>query len=83
MNYLYSSGLIALILYLAYVMINRAKADKVLADLKRKDRSEELKAIAKAEQELKNAQIRYSNSRREYDHITGEGADSALFDDKD
>jgi predicted nucleic acid-binding protein len=81
MNYLYSIGGIVAILYGAYYLLRSSRADKALAELKRKDRSEELVAIALAQKELENAKINYSKSRAEYDALSGEGSDSKLFDE--
>jgi hypothetical protein len=81
MEYLYSLGVIGSILYVAYILMARAKADKVIAELRRKDRSEEHEAIIRAQKDLENAEIVYRNARAEYDSITGDGADSKLLDE--
>jgi hypothetical protein len=80
MEYLYSLGVIGSILYVAYILMARAKADKVIAELRRKDRSEEHEAIIRAQKDLENAEIVYRNARAEYDSIAGEGSDTKLLD---
>lgn len=82
MDYLKSLGVLGAILYVAYIMLRRARTDKIIQNLKRKDRTEELKEIARLTKEIEDAKINYANSRSEYDAITGEGADSKLLDDE-
>lgn len=69
-------GILGAILYGVYVMLRRARVDKTLAELNRKDRSEEDKEIGKLTQEVEDAKIRYNNSRREFDQSDNSGGGS-------
>lgn len=54
-------------LYALYALIMGVRRDRVLAQLKRKERTDELVAIAKATQEIESAKINYAKSRTELD----------------
>jgi hypothetical protein len=77
MNYAYALGAFAVLYYL----YKQFRANQILADLKRKDRTEAIKEIARLTSEIENAKLNYANSRAEYDAITGESDDAKLFDD--
>lgn len=86
MNYLYSSGIIAATLYFAYVMIQRAKRDKVIGNLKvksPKEREAEAAELAKLTQEVENAQIKYRTARDVYrERITADQGTNTLPDEQ-
>lgn len=82
MNWIYLLGGSGL-LYFLYALVLGVRRDRVLAELRRKDRSEEIAQIAKATQEIANAKIRYDNARREYDALTSGSSSEGVSDRRD
>jgi hypothetical protein len=84
MEYIQSLGIIGAILYLAYVLMARAKSDKIIAELQVRPSKEKQQTdieIAQAIKEAADAKIVYDNSRRKYNEFdsvegTRPGADS-------
>lgn len=67
---LYSLGGLGAILYVAYVMIRKAKVESIIAKLEPRDNRKELEEIAVLTQEVVDAKIKYENARRDVDAFT-------------
>ncbi len=59
--------------WIIYTMVFRSKADKVLAELQRKDRTDETKEIARLEQEILDAKVNLAHARSKYDKSQPKG----------
>lgn len=71
--YLVYAGFVAAVLLVVKYMINKAKADAVMASLSHKNREEDAKEVAALEQEIKDAKINYDRLRNRAHSSTGNG----------
>lgn len=63
-------------LYLVYAFIRKTQANAVLAKLQLKNHEKDAEELGRLAQEVKNAKIKYSDARRDYDtFLNSQGGD--------